>query len=252
MSLEFFSSGARIINVPFGIFGGAMRAGDLIAAVNFLEYLRGIRNDRGIQFHIPDEAVMPRENCLLMRRFLLDYTDYLSEDLGENALLVVEGTELERPGGCYNLWNIRKDVRIKRQDVFAIEDAVRLLGLRKKSKIVIAPLVDAEYNFARNWSLERAQAIIDSYRNYPAEKFVCASKQPIPNLDLGRFQYSHDYAENLRHIMECEKYVGGDTGLSHFAGALYPRPSCDFHYPIDGYGTTEPFYWKTRGRMIYY
>ena len=236
---------------------GNLRMGDLIAACNFLEHIREDQNDPELRMYIPDESLFPANHVFKMRNWLLINTNYLTNFPDQLIKLdVIPGTD-ETYANMYNLWNIRKDVLDRKQNVFDIDDAVTLFApsFPKKSRnYVICPLVDAPYNADRNWSLAYLQKELD--KHYEDEglynEYIICSKEPIEGLQLGRFIYSHNFEENLKHIQECRVFVGGDTGMSHFASALNPRPDCWFHYPQSTYGTTNPFYWKTKGRMIYY
>jgi len=248
----------KAINVYPRLFGGPMRAGDCIAACNFLEYLRNITNESNLKLYIPLQSIQPSEHCRIMRNYLKSHTDYIiteEDNFVDGELLQLQVTPGTDPtySDIYNLWNIREDVLTPKQNVFTIPDAVKIRNDNPiKRKIVIAPLMDADYNFERNWSLEKLQYILGYYGNNEYDEYIIASKNVIPGLNIFDFVYSHDYKINLDHIAECSTYIGGDTGLSHFAGALVNRPDCLFDYSKDTYGTTNPFYWKSKGEMIYY
>lgn len=254
----------KAINVYPRLFGGPMRAGDLIAACNFLEYLRNTTGELNLKLYIPSQSIQPSEHCKIMRNYLKLHTDYIvtEEDNFDNSeLLQLQVTPGTDPSylDMYNLFNIREDVLTPRQNIFTIPDAVKIRNDNPiKRKIVIVPLMDADYNFERNWSLHFLQTMIDDFHilentsKKQYDEYIIASKNVIPGLNIWNFTYSHDYETNLNHIAECSTYVGGDTGLSHFAGALVNRPDCLFYYSKDTYGTTNPFYWKSKGEMIYY
>lgn len=247
------------IRVYNGLFGpnltlAALRMGDLIAVCNFLEYLREKTDNPTLQMHLPDEVVYPSEHCIKMRDWLEKNTDYITTQPDQLIeLQVAPGTDATY-STMYNLWNIRKDVSIQRQNIFHIDDRVILPGDPDKVEmIVICPLLDAPYNANRNWSLELTQKFIDGYKFYTQFKRVIICKEPIPGLDIKNFQYSHDFNENLELVRKCSSYIGGDTGFSHFAGAISPGPKyLDYLYPKDTYGTTFPFNWKSNGRIIYF
>jgi hypothetical protein len=249
--LNFFHSDSKIITIPLGMFGGPMRSGDLLGACNFLEFFRDIRNERILQFYFPPSAVMQRENVLGMLDFIVKHTDYLSTVPGESALNLIPGTQGELTLQGYNLWNIRKDVLYKKQDVFEIEDKVFIKNpYEKQNKLVMVPIFDADCS--KNWNLPLLQRLIDYYNAaFPWEKFIL-TRYEIEGINLKGFKYSFNYSDNLRHVCEAKLYIGGDTGLSHLAGCLTPRSHCEFYYPNDTYGTANPFYWKTKGTMNYY
>lgn len=246
------------INVHPDLFGppltlGNLRMGDLIACCNFLEYLQpGYDN---LQMYIPDESLFPSDHVFKMRNWLETNTNYITTK--PNNLIEIDvypGTDETYPH-MYNLWNIRQDVLVRRQNVFDIPDAVKIVNVVEiKQKVTICPLMDAPYNADRNWSMELLQNLINGW-NYLSDhhyEMILISKEPIEGLDIRKFVYSHDFETNLRHVMECDIFLGGDTGMSHFASALTRRPLCKFYYPKSTYGTTNPFYWKTKGHMVYY
>lgn len=248
----------QVINVYPGLFArDGLRMGDLIAACNFLEYTRQYSGNHDLRLYIPPTAINGKTHCFQMAEWLCKNTDYLSDKL-ENPvdIQVPQWTDATYPD-LINLWNIRIDVLDRKQSVLDIPDVVKLPGLPFKRKIVLAPLTDADYNHDRNWTLNYTQKIVDRFNHYSESlittEMIIASKDIISGLDIKGFTYSHDFEQNLEHIRECECYIGGDTGLSHFAGALMPGPVNRFyHYPKSTYGTTNPFYWKTKGHMTYY
>lgn len=258
------------IRVYNGLFGpnlalAALRMGDLIAVCNFLEYIRELTDQPKLQMCLPDEVVFSQtsnqllvqgevDHCIKFRDWLTENTDYICKSSDQLIELnVTPGTD-PTYSYMYNIWNIRKDVAIPRQDVFHIEDRVILPGNTiKEDCIVIHPLVDAPYNAHRNWPLELIQRLIDDYQYYTTFDKVLIAKEPIPGLNEKNFRYSHDFNENLEIVRKCVSYIGGDTGFSHFAGALSPGPKyCQYLYSQHTYGTTFPFNWKIRGRIVYF
>jgi hypothetical protein len=236
-----------------------MRAGDLIAACNFLEYLRNLDGvDKNLKLYIPLQSIQPSEHCKIMRDYLKTHTDYIiTEEDNSNGeflqLRVIPGTDPTYLD-MYNLWNIREDVLIPRQNVFTIPDQVKIdCPIIKHKKLIRHPLLDADYNFERNWPIELLQTLINGYDviNHSYDEYIIVSKNKL-DMDVGKFTYCHDYYESLIHISNCETYIGGDTGLSHFASAQRYRPNCYFHYSKNTYGTTNPFHWRYQGNMYYY
>ena len=63
-----------------------------------------------------------------------------------------------------------------------------------------------------------------------------------------------DFITNLYHIMDCEYFVGGDTGTSHFAAALDPSPPNLIYFMNKQKQDTHalPFYHKNKGKIKYY
>jgi hypothetical protein len=248
------------IRIYNGLFGpnltlAALRMGDLIAVCNFLEYIREKIDNPKLQMYVPDDVVFPSDHCIKMRDWLEEYTDYITTDPNTQLieLQVRPGTDPTYPT-MYNLWNIRKDVAVRRQNVFDIEDRVILPGISSKEDIIVmCPLLDAPYNAHRNWGIELTQRLIDSYQYYTQFRKIIICKEPIPDLDIKNFEYSHDLYDNLKFVSKCSLYIGGDTGFSHFAGALAPGPKyCQYLYSKETYGTTYPFNFKSHGRVIHF
>ena len=95
----------------------------------------------------------------------------------------------------------------------------------------------------------------NEYTNYNI--YLCVDKklhQWYNNLNLDNVELSFDFEENLKHICSCKVYVGGDTGLSHFAGALENGPEPVYYTSSRGLLHTTPFYWYThkKGTMKTY
>jgi len=255
----------KAIRVYNGLFGpdltfAALRMGDLIAVCNFLEWIRSQHthvNLKDVQMYIPDKVVFPSEHCLQFRDWLVNNTDYVTPYAQPNDLVelsIIAGTDQTYPS-MYNLWNIRQDVITQKQNVFHIPDAVKLPRLfEKRKKIVIQPLFDAPYNANRNWSMSLFEDILvdHAFRGALADyEIVVITREHIINEMVG-IKESYDFETNLRHVQEAEIFIGGDTGFSHFAASLVDGPKCEFWYPKTTYGTTNPFYWKTKHNMYYY
>lgn len=241
----------KAINVYPRLFGGPLRAGDLLGSCNFLEHIRLNVNDPHLQLYIPNESVFQSEHCILMRNWLERNTDYVTTRPIEIIEMgVTPGTDPTYTN-MYNIWNIRNTLH---QNVFTIEDRIKIHNKRKAiPKIVICPLMDAPYNTYRNWSLELLQKIVNDFSlqyREPKQRIIC-SKEVIHGLNINEFVYSHDFEINLEHILECETFVGGETWSSLFASALDPAPRyMNFYFSKDYYGTTYPFH--NKGVMNYY
>ena len=167
--------------------------------------------------------------------FLLGITDYFS---------AFEGTE-SLPWRKVNVWDFR--------DISG--DLVKIPNfLPMQKKIVIFPLFDAPYNTWRNWPKNLLPHLIEKYnaeeyKNYT--KIICTKE---PAYFGEEWVNSTNFMDNIRHIMEAEIFVGGDTGTTHFAFAL-DRPPKDLLY----YGSsralvhTLPFYLlQGKGQMTNY
>ena len=133
-----------IINIEPYNFGGTLRNGDIIASLNLLQHLRIKENNNEIKFFIGDHSVNPAQYCYEFRNWLVDNTDYLSSQPGTGK---IESNGL-------NLW----DARSFTGDVISIRNDVQV-----KKKICVFPLLDAQYNFYRNWSVNMTNDIINHY-----------------------------------------------------------------------------------------
>lgn len=222
-----------IINVPVGAFGGPMRNGDMVAAANVVEHLRRINNPE-IKFYLMPDAIQGAEYCQKFYKFLLKNTDYFSETPGEVFL----------PWKNINLWDYRG----------LSGDLVQIPNNRALTKkIVICPLFNAPYNTYRNWPTTLFESMVSSFNDSRFdgyEKIICTED----DIQVPGWTTSKDFEQNLEHIMTCEIFIGGDTGTSHFAGALFPGPH-DISYYYSGHGLlhTTPFYSTLgKGRVVQY
>ena len=81
---------------------------------------------------------------------------------------------------------------------------------------------------------------------------ICASpdiKYIIDTLDLKSFDVSYDYDENLNHVMTCEYYIGGDTGMTHLAGSLSNPSKNIYYYSCKELLHVFPIHWKSHGEI---
>jgi hypothetical protein len=214
-----------IINIDPHHFGGPMRNGDIIASLNFCEFLRK-KDNQEYKFYIPNESIQSSEYCIKFRDWLTENTDYISKEPGEKSLSISN----------INLWDFR-----------SITGDVLNLDFKKetKNKICIFPLFDGPYNTYRNWSVEMTNDFIEVYSD-PAyddyEKYICINAEK-EGLVLKNFKYSTDFIENVNHITDCSHYVGGDTGMSHFASVINrQRFKRNYYYGSVGLLHTTPFY----------
>lgn len=238
-----------VIRVNHGQFSrDGLRAGDLIALGNFLEYIRRELNKTDIWMHIPEESFAPGEHIQIMHSYLMGATNYFVAKADNMVNVCINpGTDPTYPD-LINLWNIRKNVLVPKQDVIHIHDDVCINAPKiKKDLLVIAPIFDAPYNTGRNWTMDLFEKELWLYKDYAAKKIITI-KQPLIDFDITQygFEYEHNYLETLGHISQCSHFIGGDSGLSHFAAAQFDPPrQQQYWYPQDTYGTTLPFRWNT-------
>jgi hypothetical protein len=221
----------KIINIPLGAFGGPLRAGDMIAVCNVIEHFR--REVPDLKFHIFQDAMQDSEHCKLLYQFLLHNTDYFSEEVGDELMSWKD----------MNAWDLR--------GIYG--DLVKIPNkLTQQKKIVIIPVFDAMYNTYRNWPTKLMDVVLQNYSTEQFsdyEKIICHSN--TISVQAEGWKSSTDYNENLNHVMTSEIYVGGDTGMSHFVGALENGPSqIAYLYSTVGLLHTTPFYlFHGKGRM---
>lgn len=232
----------RILNCNEKSFGGRLKIGDLIAVLNIFQVFRNNANDQNIKFYLPDSAIQPRDYVLKFKNFLNTKVDFFSETEGNENLL-----------GSFEIWTYRHQVgeHVKIKNSSTIEN-----------KICVFPLIDAEYNTTRNWPDSVLKKIINEYsgNEFESHKKIIGIKNPklLKGIDIKNFEVSSDLQTNLEHIMTCSHYVGGDTGLSHFASVLDDNKILNYYYYDGLHGTwdsnfTAPFYVKSgRGNIINY
>jgi hypothetical protein len=195
-----------IINIEQGTFGGRLKAGDLVGVCNIVEYIRKIKNNQDIQFHIKSDAIHDDDYCRKFYSFLVDNTNYLVSNAGSEFLNWRK----------VNLWDFR--------DISG--DLVKIPNNKtKEKKIGIFKLTNYPYKVYRNWPNNMLQSLIErysseQYKDY--EKIVCSKNDVILTND--GWKVSKDYMENINHIMTTEIFVGGDTGTTHLAFALDKGP----------------------------
>jgi hypothetical protein len=218
-----------IINIKNGVFGySGIRNGDLVAVCNVVEYLRQKENNSSIQFYLESNVINRDDYIIKFFNFLCKQTNYFS--------LVPGNTELS--WRKVNLWDFR-DIS---GDLVKIQNDIPM-----KNKVVIFPVYDASYNVYRNWTVELSRNILDKVKqDFPKhERIICCKE--IPNsksgISIEGFKLSTDFMENVNHIMDAEVYIGGDTGMSHFAAALDRGPKHLVYFNSSrGLLHTLPFY----------
>ena len=229
-----------IVNITRETFGGALRMGDMVAACNVVEHLRLKSNNPNLRFYFNPDVLGNSSHCHKFHQFLLRQTNYLTENRGDNDLAWRK----------VNLWDFR--------DISG--DLVKIPNnYDKKKKIVICPVLDAPYNIYRNWPKGQWEKCVENQKkNLPNHQIVICVNNPKLLDDISKLDssiiISTDFDENLKHIMECEVFIGGDTGTSHFAWSLENGP-IDLIYLSSSRGLvhTLPFYLiKGKGLMQCY
>ena len=219
-----------IINVTQETFGGTVRNGDMIAVANIVEHLRQIEK-KPIRFHFVPGTISSAQHCQDFHSWMIAFTDYFSAFEGKEMLSWKK----------VNIWDFRN----------ICGDVVKIPNTRtKQKKIVVCPVFDAPYNQYRNWPTNVFLDIIKKYDNYDGEKILVSNKA----FNIPGWTDSNNLIQSLEHIMTSEVYVGGDTGLSHFVGALENGPEPIYYTSSRGLLHTTPFYWMTekKGTMKTY
>lgn len=233
-----------IISIDRETFAGRLRNGDMLGVCNYIQYLRDIKNDSNIKVYFDENCIKAeksgeKENGIKFKQFLINHSDYISETPGEVR---------------FNFSGLRLwDFRSVTQDRVVIDNSQYV----KEQKISIFPLLDAWYNEHRNWSIELTNQIIAKYTSTDYENFevyVCLPKEMSEHCDqlnLGKAWLSFDFEDNLKHICNCEIFVGGATGVSMLASCLKNPPRNFFYYSSYNMLNTLPFNFN-RGNMIIY
>jgi ADP-heptose:LPS heptosyltransferase len=224
-----------VLNIHKGCFGDCIRNGDLIAVGNVIEHLRKVNKQPYIRFHMMPGAISSEDYCQKFFEFLKKQTNWFSEHQSQDSL------QWER----VNLWDFR--------DISG--DLVKIPNDKPmQKKIVVFPLVDAQYNTWRNWPAEVSLQILsrfdndEKYNDY--EKIICHKAE----VNYSGWKCSTDFLANIQHIMESEVFVGGDTGTTHFAFALDRSPQDMIYYGSSrALIHTLPFHLlKGKGKMVTY
>lgn len=209
-----------IYNVAKGTFGNELRMGDIVALANVVEHFRNLQDSGDIKFFVDKNAIQNRQYCHEFYQWMTENTDYFSSIPGQEYL----------PWRRVNLWDYR-DIA---GDLVSIPNKQQ-----RMNKIVICPVVNSDYNVYRNWPNNVLSNIIKEckikYSNY--EKVILSQNE----IEIPGYRNSTNLLENLYHIQTSSLYIGGDTGLSHFAGALEQGPEPLYYMSSRGLIHTLPF-----------
>jgi hypothetical protein len=213
-----YTDSNAVINITGEHFGGKPKMGDMIAILNVLQYMRNTNNNQTLKFYLPDEEIQPNKDYVqIFKNFLLAHSNYLSPFPGSYTF-----------EGSVEIWSFREN----NGDLVSIDNNNHI-----NDKICIFPLLDAAYNDERNWPHHIFQKIIDEYsNNYPEyEKYICTIATIPDNINIRNFKISNNIIDNLYHILTCKHFIGGDTGMSHFASALNNTNQIKNYYYHNGY-----------------
>ena len=185
-----------------------IRNGDMIAIINVIQWMRQKHCISDIKFYLDPTIIVDKPYNKQFYNYLLATTDFFSAVPGNEIL----------PYEHIMLWDFRDNIG----DVVRIANDVPM-----KKKVVVFPIFDAQYNTLRNWPIWLYRDILAfvSNRLPDHERIICATGVP-DEVDITKFGFnlSTDFMSNIHHILDCEVFVGGDTGTSHFASALDRGP----------------------------
>ena len=189
---------------------GFVRRGDLIAILAVIESLR-FQYSKKIRFNIVN-----------MNEFLRD----VARSFFDGYIHEKEGTEKCPIEG--NVW-VYYDYLHKFLDVrLRMPNKYKELKNPDIIKIVINPLFDAPYNRDRNWNPELFKKILNMLLSLPEhyQIVVTGSSTQIKNLpDLSNCRaVLNDIHASMEEISTADVYIGGDTGLTHFASSVDKHP----------------------------
>lgn len=231
----------KIYNVMENSFGGWPRKGDIIGIMNVVEHLRMVENDPTLQFYLPKENTNAEPEFI---EWLLNNTTQLTNQPGE----------VNYPHTDVSVWAYR--IPPSESSVSGVFNAGEFLKIpnntKLKKKICIFPIFDVQYHTFRLWSVSMTESLIrgfmtDEYKDH--EKYLCI-KAPTNDLNLYDFELSTDLLTNINHILNCDHYVGGETGLTLFASVLdNPNRTLQYFYAGNShynfpYYSARPFYLK--------
>lgn len=229
-----------IINIRRGVFGDMMRNGDILGACNVLEYFRLLNKNPEIKFFLEDDCYQNSDYTIKFLQFIKEHTNYFSE---------IRGVEnLNRDD--INVW----DYRSVAGDLVKIDNS----SYDKDKIVCIFPIFDAPYNLYRNWSVNLTHHILQKYiSKYPEYKIIMGVSDKLKEFVESEFAgyniiFSYDLIDNLKYICQCEVFVGGDTGTSHFAGSLTNPAKNDYYYASEEWFHTFPLHFNENGNMILY
>lgn len=226
-----------------------LRMGDILAILKRLHYDRSYYNLTDATWYISDSLLVDEKGQFVQyRKDLIEWLHYNTDYLSLEPGLVDYPHQI-----CITdmlFW-------------WGFSVAPGLLKINNfqamKQKICIFPLLTAIYNIERNWSMSLYQSIIDSYSTdmfQGYEKIICIEHDHPTGIDLKDFTISKDFNSNLNHLLDCEYYIGGDTGFSHLAGALNKPERKKFYYFCRGHHGMWPSYMTVpsngNGTVIYY
>lgn len=88
--------------------------------------------------------------------------------------------------------------------------------------IVFVPLISADYNQIREMNLKSIE-ILFHYLNKISKNFkmvVDINKKNKINLEHENVIYSNSFEQTFELVRKSKIYIGGDTGVTHYAGAI--------------------------------
>ena len=189
---------------------------------------------------------MPRD-YIIDHDFHHQFFDYLCENWDYFSTTPNPDPRAQLPYESIMLWDFRDNIG----DVVSLPNTVEM-----QQKLVVFPIFDAQYNTVRNWDTELfTNIMMFANLQYPNhEKIICIRDGLMPCQPVGDFTVSTNFIENVKHIRNCEIFVGGDTGSSHFASALARGPrELVYFYSCRSMLHTLPFHLlKGRGLLNTY
>jgi ADP-heptose:LPS heptosyltransferase len=225
-----------VINIQQKDFGGRIRSGDILGICNLLEHIRITEKSTDIRFYLPDESIQESDYVKRFREFLKEHTDYFSDIPGDQYF------QFER----FNVW----DYRSVSGDLVKVDNT----NYMKEDIVCIFPLFDAPYNVYRNWSVELTNTVINYYKtNFKEKIIICAheGQKTFIETNFPNLEYSYDYDQNIKYLITCKYFSGGDTGTSHLAGSLINRPKNLFLYAAEELFHTFPLNFKSDEMVMY-
>lgn len=190
---------------------GMVRMGDAVGIAAFLELLR-------FQFNTNIRIYLPKGHSAgVLPTYLGDYF-YLFYDFSLMKQLPYRG----------NIWGWY-EYATKYYDITPKFPNAQLVHNFPMLKFCINPLFDAPYSKDRNWKPELLQkivtAILDNYPKTATISVIASPTLTLPTLPPSVKIVQKTLGDSLRELMTSDIYIGGETGLTHFAFQVerYPK-----------------------------
>jgi len=128
-----------------------------------------------------------------------------------------------------NLWYWNQMLREKK---FYATSCIEHKNELSDIDIVFVPLLNPNYYYARGMKISTVKKLSELIaKKFPNSKIIIdAEKRNLINFDCQNLVFSSNVYETFGYIKRSKIYIGGDSGCSHFAGAIQ-HPNMILLYP---------------------